>query len=275
MSVLNDWATDPDASHVAVTPDDADLEQIFADLAANISKPGATNIVIDEVINPDFSITTVDMPTKGTATLIDSNTIKWEIDELGVSSNEGASLEFVIQHTAQTSGTKLVNQSIDYTDAEGNAVTFPAPTVTVDCGGGEFIEPCPVPVDFTVEGCQDSMVVDLGDVFLESQGRIVQLNLTLKNVCPNKRVALGVVLTEVDDNGTEYPRGVKTFAIPAHSEPSCQDILVQCIKFVLPEELDLSGNTTAMCNARNLKARVIAHNIDTDFRCCDSVTTTP
>ncbi len=275
VSVLNDWATDPDASHVAVTPDDADLEQIFADLAANISKPGATNIVIDEVINPDFSITTVDMPTKGTATLIDSNTIKWEIDELGVSSNEGASLEFVIQHTAQTSGTKLVNQSIDYTDAEGNAVTFPAPTVTVDCGGGEFIEPCPVPVDFTVEGCQDSMVVDLGDVFLESQGRIVQLNLTLKNVCPNKRVALGVVLTEVDDNGTEYPRGVKTFAIPAHSEPSCQDILVQCIKFVLPEELDLSGNTTAMCNARNLKARVIAHNIDTDFRCCDSVTTTP
>ena len=119
------------------------------------------------------------------------------------------------------------------------------------------------------------MVVDLGDVFLESQGRIVQLNLTLKNVCPNKRVALGVVLTEVDDNGTEYPRGLKTFAIPAHSRPSCQDILVKCIKFVLPEELNVSGNTTAMCNARNLKVRVIAHNIDTDFRCCDSVTTTP
>ena len=37
VNVLNDWATDPDASHVAVTPDDADLEQIFADLAANIS----------------------------------------------------------------------------------------------------------------------------------------------------------------------------------------------------------------------------------------------
>jgi Uncharacterized protein encoded in toxicity protection region of plasmid R478, contains von Willebrand factor (vWF) domain len=47
-AVLNDWATDPDASHVAVTPDDAELEELFADLAANISKPGATNIVIDE-----------------------------------------------------------------------------------------------------------------------------------------------------------------------------------------------------------------------------------
>ena len=47
VNVLNDWATDPDASHVAVTPDDAELEDLFADLAANISKPGATNIVID------------------------------------------------------------------------------------------------------------------------------------------------------------------------------------------------------------------------------------
>ena len=37
VSVLNDWATDPDASHVAVTPDDSDLEDLFADLAANTS----------------------------------------------------------------------------------------------------------------------------------------------------------------------------------------------------------------------------------------------
>ena len=59
VSVLNDWATDPDASHVAVTPDDSELEDLFADLAANISKPGATDIVIDEIINPDFVITSI------------------------------------------------------------------------------------------------------------------------------------------------------------------------------------------------------------------------
>ena len=34
----------------------ADLEQLFADLAANISVPGATNIVINEALNPDFVI---------------------------------------------------------------------------------------------------------------------------------------------------------------------------------------------------------------------------
>lgn len=46
VQTLNDWASEPDASHVAITPDDAELEQLFADLAANISKPGATNIMV-------------------------------------------------------------------------------------------------------------------------------------------------------------------------------------------------------------------------------------
>ena len=111
---LNDWATDPDASHVAVTPDDAELEDLFKDLAANISKTGATNIVIDEVVNPDFIITSVTPPTRGSAMMIDSNTLQWKIQELGVSANEGASLEFYIKHIAQDPGEKLVNQSVTY-----------------------------------------------------------------------------------------------------------------------------------------------------------------
>lgn len=85
ISVLNDWATDPDTSHVAVTPDDADLEQLFADLAKNISKPGATNIVIDEVIHPDFAITNLVPPSKGTAMMVNANTLQWKIPELGMS----------------------------------------------------------------------------------------------------------------------------------------------------------------------------------------------
>ncbi len=172
IDALNDWATDPDASHVAVTPDESDLEQLFADLAKNISKPGATNIVIDEIVNSDFTITSITPPNRGTAVMINSQTIRWTIQELGVTGNEGASLEFFIQHTAQTSGMKLVNESITYTDTEGNAVTFPAPVVTVDCGIVVNPEPCPIPVDFKIDSCKDSIVVDLGDVALESLGRI-------------------------------------------------------------------------------------------------------
>ena len=276
VSGLNDWATDPDASHVAVTPDDADLEELFKDLAANISKTGATDIVIDEMVSPDFSITSVIPPTKGTAMMIDSKTLQWKMDELGVSANEGASLEFYVKHIAQDSGEKPVNASITYSDNEGNTVVFPDPTVTVECGVIVNPEPCPIPVDLTVDGCQDSVVIDVGDINLESLGRILQLDVTVKKVCPGKRVALAVILTEVDANGVEYPRGMKAITLPAHNYPNCRDVLVKCIKFVLPEDLDVSGGApNALCNARNFKARFIAHNIDTDYKCCDSVITLP
>lgn len=276
VNVLNDWATDPDSSHVAVTPNDADLEELFKGLAANISKTGATNIVIDEVVNPDFTITSITTPTKGTAMITGSNTLQWKIQELGVSANEGAALEFYIQHTAQTSGEKLVNQSISYSDNEGNVVIFPAPTVLVECDIIVNPEPCPVPVKFAIDGCQDSVVIDAGDVYLESLGRILQIDVTVKNVCPHKRVALAVLLSELAPNGTEYSRGMKTITIPAHNYPSCRDVSVKCIKFVLPEDLDVSGGLpNAICNARNFKVRFIANLIDTDFQCCPSTVTIP
>ncbi len=268
-NVLNDWATDPDSSHVAITPDDADLENLFEDLAANISNPGATNIVIDEVVNSDFVITGILMPTKGVASMIDSTTLKWTIDQLGTTTNEGATLEFFIKDVSDTPGVKLVNASITYSDDENNQATFPDPSVNVNCDVIVHPEECPEPVDVTVCGCQDSIVFDVGDVYLESTGRILQLDVNLKNVCPNKRVALGIILTETDPQGNEYPRGVKTITVPAHDSPSCRDVLVRCVKFVLPEDLDVSGGTLGMCNVRNFKVRVIAHNIDSDFQCCD------
>lgn len=271
ISVLNEWATDPDASHVAVTPDDADLEDLFRDLAANISKTGATNIVIDEVVNSDFIITSVIPPAKGTAMTLNSNALQWKIPELGVDANEGASLEFYIKHVAQNSGTKLVNQSITYSDDEQNVVAFPAPSVTVECAIIVHPEPCPIPVDLTIDGCQDSVVIDVGEVSLESLGRILQLDITVKNVCPRKRVALGVLLAEVDPNGTEYPREMKTITLPAHTYPSCRNVRVKCIRFVLPEDLDASGGSPeTLCKARKFKARILANYIDTDFQCCDS-----
>lgn len=273
-NTLNEWATDPNASHVAVTPDAADLEELFADLAVNISKPGATQIVIDEEVNHDFAIISVSPPDKGSAVTVDAHKLQWKIDALGVTGNEGAALEFFVRHTGDTGGTKLVNLNINYSDAEGNAVTFPNPSVRVDCRAVVHPEKCPTPVDVTVGGCQDSILVDLGDAYLESLGRIVQLDVTVKNVCPGKRVALAMILTEVDQNGMEYQRGMKAFTLPAHSFPTCRDVLVKCVKFVLPEDLDVSGKSPrSLCGKRNLKVRVIAHNIDTDYRCCEAVVT--
>lgn len=274
VDTLNVWASPPTDSHVAITPDEEELEKLFADIAADISKPGATNIVIDEVIHSDFVITSVLPPSKGSAIMVDSNTIQWKISKLGVSGNEGATLEFFIKHVGQNPGTKLINESISYSDDEGNEVTFPNPSVQVDCGIIIKPEECPVPVEFTMEGCQDSITVDLGDTYLESLGRIVQVDVTVKNVCPRKRVALAIILTEVDSKGVEYQRGMKTITIPAHYSPKCQDVKVKCIKFVVPEDLSVSGgNSHSLCSARKFKVRLIANNIDTDFRCCESVIT--
>ena len=103
---------------------------------------------------------------------------------------------------------------------------------------------------------------------MDSLGRILELSVKIKNVCPNRRVALAVMLSEVDANDVEYQRGMKTMVIPAHYNSSCKDVKVECIKFVLPEELNVGGYS--LCNERNFKARFIVHYIDNDFCCCDN-----
>lgn len=268
---LKDWASDPDSAYVAITPDDAELEQIFEDLAKNIAKPGATNIVITDKISDCFRITSVSTPDKGVASLMDNTTVQWKIPELGVNKSEGAVLEFTVQHLGVCSGEQQVNESVTYSDDEGNSVTFPSPEITVDCGTVITPELCPEPVCVTIDGCEDALEFDAGDIGMESLGRILQLNVTLRNVCPYKRVALAIILTEVDPHGNEYKRGLKTVLVPAHTRSTCQDITIRCVKFVLPEELDVSGSADAICNKRKFKARFISNYIDNDFACCDMV----
>lgn len=268
---LKDWASDPDSAYVVITPDDEELEKLFEDLAKNITKPGATDIVINDKISPCFKITSLSTPTKGTAILIDATSLQWKIDKLDVSKSEGAVLEFTVEHIGPCSGTIEVNESIAYSDKEGNKVTFPSPEIEVDCDIIVLPETCPEPIEVTIDGCEDAVEFDAGDLELQSLGCIVQLDVTLKNICPNKRVALAAIITEVDQHGIEYKRGLKTMTVPAHTRSTCQDVTVRCIKFVLPEDLDVSGPTNSICNGRNFKARFIAHYIDNDFDCCNMV----
>lgn len=266
---LNDWASDPDSSYVSITPDDAELEALFADLARNISKPGATGIVLTDQVFSCFKITAVATPTKGTASLLNDTTVEWKIGELGVRHSEGAALTFTVQHVGPCSGLLEVNEKITYDDDEHNVVHFPSPKIEVDCGLVTVPELCPAPVDVEIDGCKDSIEFDAGKIELESLGRILQLDVTLRDVCPHKRVALAVIITEVDEHGEEHPRGLKTLTIPAHAQSTCRDVTVRCIKFVLPEDLDDPKEKHGICDKRKFKARFIAHYIDNDFTCCD------
>lgn len=271
-NALEDWASDPSSSYVVITPDDADLEEIFADLAENITKTGATNIVLRDTVSPCFRISSVLNPAVGTATMVNSNTVEWRIPALGVTGSEGAALEFNVQHLGLCSGAMEVNESLSYTDDEGNAVTFPSPEIDVDCGIDVIAESCPVPVAISADGCGDTIEFDAGTLAITSSGRILQLDVTVQNVCPNKRVALAVILNELDPEGNEYKRGMKTLTIPAHTRAACSDVTVRCIKFVLPEDLDVSGTGTGMCNSRSFNARFFANYIDNDYECCAAVT---
>lgn len=138
-----------------------------------------------------------------------------------------------------------------------------------DCGGTDVVvQPCPEPVEVSIGGCQDSAEVDAGDVELDSLGRILKLDVTIRNVCPHRRVALAVILTEVDDKGDEHDRGMKFIVVPAHEGECCRNVTVRCVKFVLPEELDVSGGTRGICDKRNFKVRFLANYIDSGFVCC-------
>ena len=257
VQALNDWATDPDISHVAVTPDISDLEKLFAELAANISKPGATGIVIEEEVEPDFEIVEIWQYSKGAAEITGPTTLRWQMDALGTSGNEGVFLEFYIRHVGQTDGKKKVNRSISYHDAENNVVLFPNPEVTVECSVPFRPESCPVPIPVELGGCADLLRYDLGRFPLCSGGWLLQFDLTLCSVCPGKRTALGLYLSEKGK-----PRGFKAFTIPAHHAPGCRDVEIRGISFVLPEDLNPCDKMGCFCEPRYVDVRVYANYLD-------------
>ena len=202
--------------------------------------------------------------------MLGANTVEWKIDKLGVQKSEGAELKIDLEHIGPCSGSVEVNENIDYTDADRNVVSFPSPYIYVDCGTVIRPESCPVPVDVSIDGCTDTVEFDAGELGMQSLGRILQLDVTIKNVCPQRRVALAVILNEIDEAGNEYERGMKIMTVPAHTADSCRDVTVRCVKFVLPEDLNVSGQTDSMCGGRSFKARFIAHYVDSGFACCQS-----
>lgn len=176
-----------------------------------------------------------------------------------------------MEHIGPCSGSVEVNENITYDDHEGNTVTFPSPYIYVDCGTVVRPESCPVPVDVNIDGCTDALEIDAGELGMQSLGRILQMDVTIKSVCPGRRVALAVILNETDAAGNEYERGMKIMTIPSHMAKSYRDVTVRCVKFVLPEDLNVSGQNDSMCGKRSFKARFIAHYVDSGFSCCESL----
>lgn len=261
VTALNSWASAPISTHVSIAPNPEDLVGLFEDLASNISKPGATNIVIDEVLNDDFNIIEILPASVGNASLINNTSLRWVINELGKTKDEGAILTFKVSYLGQSSKVTNINKSITYVDTEGNIANFGNPEITINCSKVVIVNPCPEAKNVDFGGCQDYLEYDLGDYSLSDLGRILELSINIKNVCPNKKVAVAITLNEINNLNTEIKKAMKILSIPAHTSTVCEDIKLKNIKFVLPEEDGL------LCSERKFVARVLANYINNNPIC--------
>ena len=122
---------------------------------------------------------------------------------------------------------------------------------------------CPEPVEVTMDGCQDFVLGGPGDTYLQSQGRILEVRATLHSV-PRKAGGPGrAAFGGGRKKGSEHPLGMKTVTVPVHHCRPAGMFLVQGIRFILPEDLNVSGTPGKLCTPRNLRVRLFSHYVTT------------
>ena len=258
---LREWASTPSSKYVRVSPTPEELEQLFKEVAEDISEPGAENVLIEELVSEGFVIIDIAAPEFGAVMQLSPRALDWRIPVLGKTGEQTASLTFTVRYEGSFTGTIPVNESIRFTDDARDDVRFPDPVVEVE-GGSPQPDPDCNPIELCMPSCEDRVSCDLGDIMLQDQGRLLQLRMTLKNVCPGRRVAVGLILTEVSCTGEEKQRGFKAITVPAHFEEGCMDVEVGPVTFVLPEDPDDEGCEQGACKSRRMKVCVMAHTID-------------
>ena len=124
---LADWATDPDSSHLFITPSASDVEAIFQAIGAAVVVPAATDVRVVDTVNGHFAVSNA-AASKGAVGQV-GNVLTWTLPSL---QTETVTLTYTVTHDpTKPGGVEQVNDSVTYTDAEGHVVTFPSPTVRV------------------------------------------------------------------------------------------------------------------------------------------------
>lgn len=113
------------------------------------------------------------------------------------------------------------------------------------------------------ESCEDAKAVTLADSRVEGTGRTLDVCMTLCNVCPGRRAAVGIAISEVDNAGNEYQRGFRAITVPAHNNAACCDIAMPVTRFILPDDVRVDGGA-GLCNGRrHFVIRATCHYADT------------
>ena len=93
------------------------------------------------------------------------------------------------------------------------------------------------------ESCEHAKEVEVASECRDEEnlGRVLDVTMTLRNVCPGRRSAVGVHLLELDDQGNEYARGFRSCTVPAHSAGCNRDVALPSMRFILPEDVSLAS----------------------------------
>ena len=85
---------------------------------------------------------------------------------------------------------------------------------------------------------------------------MLDVAMTLQNVCPGRRVFVGLSAHEVVEGGEEELRGFRALTLPAHHDGAAHAVDAPPIRFILPEEGSHPGRP------RHFVLRAYAHYAD-------------
>lgn len=190
------------------------------------SNPGSTNISVNETLNADFEIAEIYSPTAGSAQQTGSRTLTWTIPSLGSESAQTAVLMFEVRHNGQNSGALSVNESITLTDTEGEAVTFPSPSVAV----GPCEAPAPIFLDAEIP-FGSSRRYELFSVPGAPPVSSIQINAQILDVQTERCIQLTACLEQAGTETGTSIRQTQEFYIPARHCRCRKDIVVSPIVF--------------------------------------------
>ena len=77
------------------------------------------------------------------------------------------------------------------------------------------------------------VTADVGTVSMTGTGGLLMINARLKNVCPGKRILLGVWVTRETPDGGQMC-GFKSYELQPNTGTVVRDIVVKGLRFLLP-----------------------------------------
>ena len=113
--------------------------------------------------------------------------------------------------------------------------------------------------------------MDLGTLTCNPRGEFWRCGQPF-TMCPDKQVALAVLLSEVDEKEGASP-GMKNCDGSRAPLPGLPECFGAGYPVHLPEDLNVSGTPGKALPPRNLRVRLFSHYVDYDFQCCNVTVT--